>query len=107
MIPFLCIYNLHAFRIYNNQVKKETIDTLLKGDDSNIFWKSVGNKLGRLANGIKNRVRATNTIVFIRKGQVPSGRTVTYAYFLCDYRPLKSQLFRFILTEGEDRLEYS
>ena len=52
----------HAYHIYNKQGKKETIDTLLMGGDSDTWWKAVGNELGRLANGIDNRVRATNTI---------------------------------------------
>ena len=32
------------------------------GGDSDTLWKAVGNELGRLANGIDNRLRATNTI---------------------------------------------
>ena len=57
------LFNLpHALHIYNNQGKKETIDTLLLGKDSDTWWKAVGNELVRLANGIDNQVRATNTI---------------------------------------------
>ena len=77
----------HAFHIYNKQGKKETTDTLLLGKDSDTLWKAVGNELVRLANGIDNRVRATKTIKFIKKEEVPAGLTVTYANFLCDYRP--------------------
>ena len=80
----------HAFHINNNQGEKETIDTLLFGKDSDTWWKAVGNKLGRLANGVDNRVRDTHTIEFIRKEEVPFVHTVTYANFVCDYRPLKS-----------------
>ena len=58
------------------------------GDDSNTWCKAVGNELGRLANLIENWVRATNTMEFIRKEEVPKVRTVIYANFLCDYRPL-------------------
>ena len=57
----------HAFHIYNKQGKKETTDTLLIGGDSETWWKSVGNKLGILANGIGNRVQATNPMEFTRK----------------------------------------
>ena len=57
------IFNLsHAFHIYNKQGEKDTIDTLLFGKDSDTWWKSVGNEIGRLANGIDNRVWETNTI---------------------------------------------
>ena len=49
------LFNLpHAFYIYNNQGKKETIDTLLLGKDSDTWWKAVVNELGRIANGIDN-----------------------------------------------------
>ena len=51
------------------------------GGDSNNWWKVVGNELGILANGIDNLVRVTNTIEFIRKGEVPRGCTVTYEFF--------------------------
>ena len=53
--------------------------------DSNTWWKSVGNELGKLANGIENRVRATNTIQFIIKEKVPKGCTVTYVNYVCEY----------------------
>ena len=36
------------------------------------------NELGRLAQGVGNRISDTNTIFFIRKYKVPIGRTVTY-----------------------------
>ena len=32
------------------------------GGDSDTWWKTVINKLGRISNGIENRVRATNKI---------------------------------------------
>ena len=57
----------HFFHIYNNQGKKENMETFLKGGDSNTWCKAVGDELGRLENGIDNQVRATNTIEFIRK----------------------------------------
>ena len=79
------LFNLtHNFHIYNKQGGKETIDALLMGKDSDTWWKAVGNEIGILANGIDNRVRATKSIEFIRKEEVPTGRTVTYANFLCD-----------------------
>ena len=75
---------MHTFHIYNNKGKRETIDTLLVGVNSNTWWISDVNKPRRLANGIDNQVRATNTIQFIRKGEVTRGRTVTHANFVCD-----------------------
>ena len=52
----------HDLHIHNTQGKKETIETLFIGGNSDTWWEAVGNELGRLANGIDNRVRATNTI---------------------------------------------
>ena len=71
--------------------KKETIDILLLGKDSDTWWETVRNELGRLANGIDNQVRATNTIQFIKNKEVPTGRTVTYINFVRDYYPLKPE----------------
>ena len=85
-------------------MKKETIDTLLMRGDSNTWWKAVVNKHGRLANEVDNRIRATNTTKLIRKEEVPKGRTVIYAHFLCDYRPLKLELYRIRRTVIGDRL---
>ena len=41
--------------------------------DSDTWRKAVGNELGRLANEIDNQGRATSTIEFIRKWEVPKG----------------------------------
>ena len=57
------LFNLtHDFHIYNKKGKRETIDTLLLGKESDTWWRAVGNELGRISNGIDKRVRATNTI---------------------------------------------
>ena len=68
--------------------------------DSDTLCKSVGNEHGRLANGIDNLVRATNTMLFIRKEQVTKGCTITYANFVCDYLQLESEPYRVRLTLG-------
>ena len=52
----------HAFHVYNEQGEKDITDTLLLGKESENWLKAVENELGRLANGIDNRLRATNTI---------------------------------------------
>ena len=79
----------HAFHIFNNQGKKETIDTVLTGCDRDTWQKDVVNELGILANEIDNQVRATNTIQLIRKEEVPKGCTVTFDFFVCAYLLLK------------------
>ena len=92
--------------IFNEDGKKETMDSLLKGKDSKIWWNALGNELGRLAQGIGNRVIATDTIDFIHRSEVPTHKKVTYANFICDYRPLKEEPMRVRLTVGGDRLDY-
>ena len=43
---------------------------------------------------------------FIHKHEVPSHKVDTYANFVCDYRPLKSEPFRARMTVGGDKLSY-
>ena len=58
-------------------------------NDGETWWKAVRNEIGRLSNGIDKRVVGSNKIEFIIKEQVPKGRTITYANFVCDYHPLE------------------
>ena len=74
--------------------------------DGNTWCKSVRNELGRLTKVISNQLRATNTIVFIRKVELKRGRTVMYENVVCDYRPLKLEPFRVRLSGGGEILEY-
>ena len=93
--------------IFNESGKKETMDSLLAGKDSAIWWKALGNELGRLSQGIGDRVVGTETLEFIHRSEVPSNKKVTYANFICDHRPLKEESMRVRLTVGGDRLEYT
>ena len=69
--------------------RAETIDSLIRGPDKDIWITSLANEWGRCAQGIaKNRplshqVTGNRTIFFIRPSQVPAGRKVTYANFVC------------------------
>ena len=101
------IFSKHsAAHVFNENGKKETINTLLFGRDSGLWTKSMSNELGRLAQGNIHGVRATDTIDFIFKGDIPPGQAITYANFVCDYRPLKSELYRIRLVAGGDKLTY-
>ena len=86
--------------------KKETIDTLLRGDENAKWTKSLSNEWGRLAQGNIHGVKATDTIDFIARSDVPQGRQVTYGSFVCDFRPLKTEPFRVRLVVGGDKLDY-
>ena len=84
-----------------------SMDSLLLGEDSKTWDKSLSNEWGRLANGNDRGVVGTKTIRFIPKNEVPSGRDVTYATFVCDVRPLKKETHRVRITVGGDRLTCS
>ena len=66
----------------------------------------MSNEWGRLAQGNHAGVHYTDTIDFIRRSAIPSGRDITYATFVLDYRPLKSEPHRIRITVGGDRLTY-
>lgn len=75
--------------IYNEVTdKNETIDTLLRGKNGDVWLRGLSNEFGRLAQGNDYGVIATDIIDFIHKEEVPIGRDITYAAFVCDYRPL-------------------
>jgi hypothetical protein len=78
--------------IYNKTTgKKETIDSLLRGENKAIWQKVVSNEFGCLAQGNKYSILATDTIDFITKAETPTNRDITYASFVCDYCPLESE----------------
>jgi hypothetical protein len=66
----------------------------------------MANELGRLAAGVGDRMSSgTNTIFFISKNQVPTGRKATYANAICNYRLTKDDPWRVRLTVGGDKLD--
>ena len=94
--------------IYNNKGKKQTIDALINGPDATTKWlPALSNEWGRLAQGNDTGVEATDTIQFVAFSDVPIDKKVTYASFVCDYRPLKKEKWRVRLVVGGDKLEYT
>ena len=76
------------------------------GPDWNI---SGANEFGRLAQGVGNRIKGTDTIKFIRKEDVPLDRRrdVTYGRFVCKVRPEKiKEPNRTRLTAGGNLINY-
>ncbi len=73
-------------------------------------WKhSYGNEIGQLAQGMPGRNTGTNTIIFIKKNQVPHDRAkdVTYGLITCLVRPEKiDEPNRMRLVAGGDRVHY-
>jgi hypothetical protein len=91
---------------------KESLDSLLKGDNATQWATSLANEFFRLSRGggktraPTDSITGTDTIFFISKQQVPAGKKVTYSNFLCDIKPLKKETHRVRLTVGGDRLDY-
>ena len=85
---------------------KESYDKLRARDPAR--WETgFANEMGRLASGVGTRMKSGNeNIFFIKRKQVPIGRTITYANPVCDYRPLKDDPYRVRLTVGGDKLPY-
>ena len=67
---------------------KQSLDQLLKGNDAGTWQRSLSNEIGRLAQGVgdarppSERILGTNTLIFIPKREVPSGRKITYINFV-------------------------
>jgi hypothetical protein len=73
---------------------------LAAGPDRELWMRSMANDLGRLAQGVgqhrpaDQRISGTNTIWFIRKQDVPTGRKVTYCKQEASLRPTKAETHR-------------
>jgi len=68
--------------------------------------KVLSNEIGRLTKGNIHGLKSTDTIEFIFKSEVPNGRDINYATFVCDCRPLKDDPWRVRCVAGGDRLSY-
>ena len=80
--------------IYNQEGQKQTIQHLLQSDKKERWSKALSNEFGRLTQGNIHGVNFTDTMEFIFKKDVPKNKKVTYASFVCDYKPLKSEQWR-------------
>ena len=69
--------------------------------------RGLDNELGRLALGFKpDNIKGTETLRFVKKKTIPHHWKVTYANFVCDFRPLKTEQHRVCMTVGWDKLDY-
>ena len=73
---------------------------------SKLWTRSFANELGRLAQGVGDRLKGTNTCFFIPKSAVPNGRTVTYGRIVVSLRPQKAEVERTRLTVGGNLIDY-
>ena len=95
-----------AQHIYSDDGKRQTLSELLTGNNKEIWQKSTSNEFGHVAQGIKHGVIGQDVINFIHKHKCPQEAKVTYASFVCDYRPLKNEKHRVRMVVGGDRLTY-
>jgi hypothetical protein len=70
------------------------------------WLQSSSNEFARLAQGLGN-TKGTDTIFFIHAHQVPKGKKVTYARFVCELRPHKAEIHRTRITVGGNLIEYA
>ena len=100
------IFQHQAQHIYDAKGNRQSLKHLLLGPDKQIWTQSLSNELGRLLKGNDAGVSSTDSIDFIYFSEVPSDKKVTYANFVCDYRPLKSEVYRTRMVVGGDKLDY-
>ena len=93
-----------ANAIYNPESGSMLEYRQLLKKDPQTWHLSMANEIGRLAQGIGNRINGTNTIQFIQKVNIPKDKKVTYAHVIADYRSLKSEPFQTQLTIGGNLL---
>ena len=80
---------------------------LMKRPDYTEIWRhSYGDETGRPAQGLKGRVKSTNTMYLIHKDKVPQYcfKNSTYGEINCRYREGKAEPNRARLTEEGDRI---
>jgi hypothetical protein len=93
----------------NNTVQYLKYRQLIRDPKHKKIWStSAANKFGCLAQGVRGRVKGTNTIFFICKNQIPKDRIkdVTYGSYGCEIKPNKEEKHCTQLTAGGDRIHY-
>ena len=68
---------------------------------------SIANELGRLAQGVGERMpTGSDTVTFISKDEVSKGKFSTYAIIVCKISPKKIEIHRTRLTVGGNLIKY-
>ena len=70
------------------------------------WQRSSANEFGRLAQGVGGRINGTDTIKFLYHHDMPPSRRPTYARFVCEIRPQKTEQERTRLTVGGILIDY-
>ena len=69
------------------------------------WQRSSANEFGRLAQGIGGRIKGTDTIKFLHYREMPTNRRPTYACFVCEIRPQKTEQECTRLTVGGNLID--
>ena len=86
--------------------KTEEYRHLIKGTNAATWRKSFANELGRLTQGVGDRMKSgTETLFFIRRYQVPDVRKVTYGRLVVSILPKKEDTHRVRLTVGGNLID--
>jgi hypothetical protein len=96
-----------AHGVYDKESRTLEYRQLIKHPKYRDKWRhSAANEFSRLAQGVGDRIKGTNTINFIIKNQVPKGQTCTYKRFVSKLRPQKDEVDRTRLTVGGNLIDY-
>ena len=74
--------------------------------DQTKWYTALSYELGRLIQSINVNVHCTDAMNFVHPSEIPINQKVTYASFMCDYRPLKPEKWRARLLVYGDILPY-
>ena len=67
---------------------------------------SSANEFGQLAQGVGGHITGTETIKFIQYHEMPKNRRPTYASFMCEVRPEKTEKEQTRLSVGGNLIDY-
>lgn len=102
--------NLLANAVYDSESGKmlNYRQLLTHPNYKDVWTTSSADEFGRLAQGVGNRIKGTDTIFFIPYSKIPADRRrdITYGRFVCDIRMAKENPNRTRLTVGGDRINY-
>ena len=77
------------------------------GEKKDPWNQIISNELGRLAQGNNALIKDNDCVNFTHPQDVPNDRKVTYAKFVCYYRPLKSDQQTISLVVGGEKLYHA
>ena len=79
---------------------------LIRGPNKDTWTTDFSKNIGRLEQGLRNRVKVTNTIFFVHHSEVPAGKRVTYGRIIVSISPNKAETHRVRITVEGDKLSY-